>query len=142
MHRVRRCMREWRRSNGSVRRQAGGWGAEGQYNCLPITSGLVNSSVSRQSVRLLNHGDRPGSMIEKLRFVPAGIVSLLTILAHAETVPLFPSQAHVSSQGFVRVINHSNGGGAVSIRAMDDSGMTYGPVTLSIGAGRTVHFNS
>ena len=81
-------------------------------------------------------------MIEKLRFVPAGIVSLLAILAHAETVPLFPSQTHLSGQGFVRVINHSNSGGAVSIRATDDSGMTYGPVTLSIGAGRTVHFNS
>ena len=81
-------------------------------------------------------------MIEILGVVPAGIVSLLAILAHVETVPLFPSQDHPSGQGFVRVINQSNSGGAVSIRATDDSGMTYGSVTLSIGAGRTVHFNS
>ena len=81
-------------------------------------------------------------MTKKLRFVPAGIVSLFAVLAHADTVPLFPSQAHPSGQGFVRVINHSDIGGDVSIRATDDSGMTYGPVTLSIDAGRTVHFNS
>ena len=72
----------------------------------------------------------------------AGVASLFAVLAHSATIPLFPSQTHPSGQGFVRVINHSNIGGAVSIRATDDSGMTYGPVTLSIGAGKTVHFNS
>ena len=72
----------------------------------------------------------------------AGIVSLFAVVAHAATVPLFPSQTHSSGQGFVRVINHSNSGGEVSIRATDDSGMTFGPVTLSIGANKTVHFNS
>lgn len=81
-------------------------------------------------------------MMKKLRVMPAGFVSLLAVLANADTVPLFPSQDHPSGQGFVRVINHSNSDGALSIRATDDTGMTYGPVTLSIGAGRTVHFNS
>lgn len=71
-----------------------------------------------------------------------GVVSLFTVLAHSVTIPLFPSQIHPSGQGFVRVINHSNSGGAVSILATDDSGMTYGPVTLSIDAGKTVHVNS
>ena len=72
----------------------------------------------------------------------AGIVSLFAMVAHTATVPLFPSQTHPSGQGFVRVINYSNWGGEVSIRATDESGMTVGPVKLSIGAGRTVHFNS
>ncbi len=72
----------------------------------------------------------------------AGIVSLFAVVAHAATIPLFPSQTHPSGQGFVRVINHSNTGGEVTIRATDDSGATVGPVTLSIGANRTVHFNS
>ena len=72
----------------------------------------------------------------------AVIASLFAVAANAATVPLFPSQSHPSGQGFVRVINHSDWGGEVSIRATDDSGMTVGPVTLSIGAGKTVHFNS
>ena len=76
------------------------------------------------------------------KFVTAGIVSLFAAAAHAATVPLFPSQTHPSGQGFVRVINHSNSGGEVFIRATDDSGATVGPVTLSIGANKTVHFNS
>ena len=92
MHWARRCMRERRRSNRS-RRQAGAWGAVGQFTSVQIASGLVNSSVSGQSVRLVKPGDRLRSMIEKLRFVPTGIVSLLAILAHAETVPLFPSSS-------------------------------------------------
>ncbi|MDE0000529.1 MAG: hypothetical protein OXQ89_22525, partial [Rhodospirillaceae bacterium] len=70
-------------------------------------------------------------MTKKLRFVPASLVSLLAVIAHSETVPLFPSQDHPSGQGFVRVINHSEIGGPVSIRATVDAGMTYGPVTLS-----------
>ena len=69
----------------------------------------------------------------------AGIVSLAAVAAHAATVPLFPSQTHPSGQGFVRVINHSNSDGEVSIRATDDSGMTVGAVILSIVANRTVH---
>ena len=81
-------------------------------------------------------------MAIKRSFVPAVITSLFAVAASAATAPLFPSQTHPSGQGFVRVINHSNRGGEVSIRATDDSGMTVGPVTLSINAGKTVHFNS
>ena len=57
-------------------------------------------------------------------------------------VALFPAAAESAPQGFVRVINHSEEGGEVQIDAFDDSGRSYGPVTLSIDAGATVHFNS
>ena len=61
----------------------------------------------------------------------------------AHGVPLFVSASHPSGhQGFVRVINRSDESGEVLIDAVDDTGVPYGPVTLRIGAGETVHFNS
>ena len=61
-------------------------------------------------------------------------------------IALFPSASHWARedgyQGFARVINRSDAAGAVRIEAFDDAGMAHGPVSLSIGAGETVHFNS
>ena len=61
----------------------------------------------------------------------------------ARMVPLFPSASDARGrQGFARVINHSEEAGEVEIEAFDDEGMSYGPLTLTIDAGETVHFNS
>ena len=57
-------------------------------------------------------------------------------------VYLFPSDAQPSREGFVRVINHSAEAGQVTIEATDDTGHQFDPVTLSIDARETVHFNS
>ena len=58
-------------------------------------------------------------------------------------VPLFASAADaLGRQGFVRVVNRSDESGEVRIDAYDDAGTQHGPVTLALGAGRTVHFNS
>ena len=57
-------------------------------------------------------------------------------------VALFPRASDPVREGFARVINHAAEGGEVSIEAVDDSGSGHGPVTLSIKAGETVHFNS
>ena len=56
-------------------------------------------------------------------------------------VPLVPS-ASGSRQGFVRVSNHDDRAGEVRIQPVDDAGQAGGELTLSIGAGQTVHFNS
>ncbi len=45
-------------------------------------------------------------------------------------------------QGFVRVINHSDAAGEVSVRARDDAGTERGPVTFPIAAGGAFHFSS
>ena len=61
------------------------------------------------------------------------------------TVPLVPAAWRYASeglQGFVRVVNRSDESGEVRIDAYDDAGVAHGPVTLALGAGRTVHFNS
>ena len=67
-----------------------------------------------------------------------------------ETVPvtedhhvlMFPAAADLTLQGFARVINHAARAGTVEIEAIDDEGMTFGPVSLDIDANETVHFNS
>ena len=45
-------------------------------------------------------------------------------------------------QGFVRVINHSDVAGEVSVSARDDAGTERGPVTFPIAAGGAFHFSS
>lgn len=67
-------------------------------------------------------------------------------------VPLFPAAMPASAttssgtlverQGFVRVVNHSDAAGTVSIAAFDAAGRRFGPVTLSIEGGQTAAFNS
>ena len=61
----------------------------------------------------------------------------------AHRVPLFAAATNASDyQGFVRVINRSDAVGEVIIDAVDDAGVPSAAVTLRIGAGETVHFNS
>jgi hypothetical protein len=50
--------------------------------------------------------------------------------------------SNTALQGFVRIINHSNRAGEVSISAIDDSGRRFGPVSLSLQARAAVHFDS
>ena len=59
------------------------------------------------------------------------------------TVPLFPSASDaLGRQGFVRIVNRSDAAGEVRIVAHDDTGLAYDALTLSLGSGRTAHFNS
>ena len=53
-----------------------------------------------------------------------------------------PASDALGRLGIVRVINYSGEAGEVRIDAIDDEGQSYGPATLSIGAGETTHFNS
>ena len=55
---------------------------------------------------------------------------------------LFPSASESSRQGFLRVINHASNAGVVNIQPIDDSGREFDTMTLAIGAGETIHFNS
>lgn len=61
----------------------------------------------------------------------------------ARAFPFFPAAGNARGwQGFMRVANHSDAGGKVFIRAIDDGGQDFGTVTLALDAGETVHFNS
>ena len=63
-----------------------------------------------------------------------------TALSH--TLPYVPPALSQSLQGFVRILNQSDRAGTVSIRAVDDTGREFGPVSLSIAAKSARHFNS
>ena len=73
---------------------------------------------------------------------PAGHRVEFRFESHIRATPLLPSASHPTQQGFVRVVNRSDAGGTVEVEAFDDIGGIYGPVTLTIGAAETVHFNS
>ena len=58
-------------------------------------------------------------------------------------IPFFPAASDpLGRQGFARVVNLSDSAGTVSIVAFDDGGRRHGPVTLSLDARQTRHFNS
>ena len=67
-------------------------------------------------------------------------LAALALPAAGEEEGLRPSDP--VREGFARVIDHAAEAGEVFIEAIDDTGRRLGPVTLSIEAGETVHFNS
>lgn len=78
----------------------------------------------------------PTGHIANLSTAPSATASV----RRARQLPLFPA-ASEPNQGFARLINR---GAAATVRltAFDDTGAARGPLTLSLGAGRTAHFNS
>ena len=73
----------------------------------------------------------------------ACIPAVATVPASGRAVPFFPSASDAPGrQGFARVVNRSAEAGEVSIAAFDDEGESYGPLTLSLDANETAHFNS
>ncbi len=57
-------------------------------------------------------------------------------------IPLFISAADDLRQGFIRIINHSEEAGTVSVRAIDDVGAEKEPREITLNARQTLHFNS
>ena len=57
-------------------------------------------------------------------------------------LPLFVSASDPAREGFARIISRDQRSGTVHIHAIDDAGRRRGPVSLSLGAGKAMHFNS
>ena len=58
------------------------------------------------------------------------------------TIPLVLPASDVGPQGFVRIVNRSDEAGEVSIEAIDDTGRSFGPVSLPLDAKGAAQFNS
>ena len=135
-------------TSGDERRTVQGWGDEvssspfssadrlaardgGVFRAPPLQGVLGSSWLSGDDASAAPHDAWSGALA-------TGSNSDTT----SHLVPLFPAESDAALQGFVRVINHSGDSGEVQIEAIDDTGVSYGPLTLSIDGDATVHFNS
>ena len=72
-----------------------------------------------------------------------GLAALVDSVRAAEhSLPFVLPAGNSALMGFVRVVNRSDQSGEVRIRAIDDDGDEFGPVSLSIAANSSRHFNS
>ena len=105
-----------------------------------VESGMAGNPHAHIDLRgnPLNGGDD-----DSLRRLRAGGAAVL-FDDGGHRVPLFPSATWGSSskEGFVRVINHSNRAGRLTIEAVDEAGERKGPVSVSIDAGEALHVNA
>ena len=66
----------------------------------------------------------------------------MRVVSRSREVPYLLAAGDERRQGLVRVINHSEQPGEVSIEAFDEAGTAYGPLTMPIAASGTLHFTS
>ena len=96
--------------------------------------------------RLLVTSDKPVRVLSLMES-PTGHLTNLSTIPSADgdlhAVPLFPAASdELGRQGFVRVINRGATTAVVNVVAFDETGREYEPLTLTVGANKTVHFNS
>ena len=104
----------------------------------PLLDGGLPNTGNYVDLRGNPLGEGQAENVQALR--AAGAVVVFDDGGHR--VPLFPSAAGSSVAGFVRVVNHSDEDGSVSIEAVDETGGRLGPVSLDIDAGQALHFNA
>ena len=142
---------------GAVRLEVPAWGAR-TVSARALergdgVSGALGDGAGRW--RLVVTADRPievmsllasaGGHLSNLSTVPENAVSDESGALVAHHVPLLPAAArHLDEglQGMVRIVNRGGMAGEVVIDAFDDEGAAYGPLTLAIGAGESVHLSA
>ena len=121
----------------------------------PVKTGLFRQPVAHRITLLLiplllvvlAHGadydaGQPFTQTERGRSNASGSDGDLAV-AVTHRIPFFPAASDpLRRLGFARIVNRSDDLAEVSITAFDDSGREHGPVTLTLRAGQTVHFNS
>ena len=63
-------------------------------------------------------------------------------LGNLKTVPLLISSNHKTREGVLRIVNHSEINGSVTILACDDTGEVFGPITVPVFASETRYIDS
>ena len=120
-----------------------------------LTYSAVSSEPNQAEVQIENNKliIRKASSAEN--FEPVGVTVRAEIPATGQTaekefsvvfepytLPLVLSAEDQRRESFVRVINNSNQEGVVHITGRDDSGRVRDPISLSLKAGGSTHFNS
>ena len=119
-------------------------GASRTYSAADLEADGLGNGVGKWALTV--SADRPIHVMSLLSSPTGHLTNLSTVPAAdggTHAVPLFPSMSDdLNRQGFVRVVNRSEGEAQVTIAAFDETNRDYDPLTLTVGAGRTVHFNS
>ena len=66
----------------------------------------------------------------------------ITGCADTSHVSTFAPASHATRQGFARIVNHGETEATVRMDAFNDGGQRSGPVNVTVGGGKAVHFNS
>ena len=126
--------------------ESGGAGWQGR---LGAGSGKWRLEVTAdQSIQTMSLLDSPTGHITNLSTAPANATTENGVTTHR--VPLFPpytqaepTSGRVTQEGFLRLVNRSDETANVTVTAFDDDPDTdHDPFSVTIGAGRTIHFNS
>ena len=104
--------------------------------------GMVNSAVTfvAHAEALMGTVWTPGAAYEVVPLNGSVHVEV-SFTADNRSIPLFIAACHPTREGFARIINRDDRPGTVNIHTIDDDGRRFGPATLSLAAGQTVHFN-
>ena len=101
--------------------------------------------ASERPIEVMSLLSSPVGYLSNLSTAPGATQAVESGATATHVLALFPSAARWTRdgvQGLARVINRTEEAGTVRIDAYDDEGEHYGPLTLAIGAGTTVHFTS
>ena len=107
---------------------------------VAVNGEAVGNGEASAPVALAAGGE---TVIEVVVTAPGGATRTytVTVTRGPAEVALLPA-ASGALHGFVRVVNESDEAGEVQIRAFDDAGEEYGPVTLTIEAGAAVQLSA
>lgn len=124
----------------------GRWLSRLEVDLFPYDAGTENGN----GFSLSNPATVPQGTITRIRgmapFTDEPMARFIFVRQGADDstvdVPLFLSASESLRQGFLRLINHSDQPGDVSLTAIDDTGREFGPVSLALAARQVIHFNS
>lgn len=124
----------------------GRWLSRLEVDLFPYDAGTENGN----GFSLSNPATVPQGTIASIRgmapFTDEPMAKLIFVRQGAAEsslhVPFFLSASEPQRQSFLRLINHSDQAGEVSLTAIDDTGREFGPVSLALAGRQAIHFNS
>ena len=110
--------------------------ADGSFAEVDIADGVLTIQPSHRGGRVQITVTATGASGDEAEIIFAVVVDGVI------GIHLIPSASDPMRQGFVRIVNQSDAGGEVSIAAVDDAGVEFGPATLSVAPGQAAQFSS
>ena len=128
----------------SVTRDTSEAGDHGTLSSIAIARGATSGTGTVATARDADPDDETFTVA--LGTLPtqiaAGSPSSVEVTIRETPVLWLLPAASDAQRGFVRVVNDSDRAGTARVRAFDDAGTEYGPVTLAIDAGAVRYFSS